>query len=280
MRNLFRFLLQNHLILLFLLLETASFIFLFNFNNFQKVRFLNSSGRLIGKVYETYSRVTDYFSLPSVNRDLASENARLRTRLAAFTPGVVVPDSLTIAGEGGEARYSFIAARVVGNSVDTQHHYLTLDKGAADGVQPDMGILTAQGVAGIITNVSASYSTGLSVLNTRWNISAKIARNHYFGSLTRDGKNYPKPSFNDNPLHVDLAVGDTIVTSGYSTTFPEGILLGTIESFEKGGGENFYTIRVILSVDFRALTYVEIIDNKDKTEILSIEKLTSDEGVD
>ncbi len=280
MRNLFRFLLQNHLILLFLLLETASFIFLFNFNNFQKVRFLNSSGRLIGKVYETYSRVTDYFSLPSVNRDLASENARLRTRLAAFTPGVVVPDSLTIAGEGGEARYSFIAARVVGNSVDKQHNYLTLDKGAADGVKPDMGILTAQGVAGIITNVSASYSTGLSLLNTRWNISAKIARNHYFGSLTWDGKNYRKALLNDIPFHVDLAVGDTIVTSGYSTTFPEGILLGTIESFEKGGGDNFYTIRVILSVDFRALTYVEIIDNKDKTEILSIEKLTSDEGVD
>jgi rod shape-determining protein MreC len=140
-----------------------------------------------------------------------------------------------------------------------------------------MGIISVNGVTGIITNVSPSFSSGLSLLNTRWNISAKLAKNNYFGSLTWDGKNYQRALLNEIPFHVELAIGDTIVTSGFSTIFPEGVLLGTIESFKKGGGDNFYTIRVKLSVDFKSVSYVEIIENKEKQEILTIQKLNSDD---
>ncbi len=280
MRNLFRFILRNHLVLLFLLLEIVSFIFIFSFNNYQKVRFLNSATRISGKVYETRSRVTDYFNLPSVNRELALENARLRSLVFNTLPPPSVVDSAFVADSLRQLRYTFIAAHIIGNSVDRQHNYLTLDKGSKDGIKPDMGIISPAGVAGIVTNVTASYSTGLSLLNTRWNISAKIARNDYFGSLTWDGKNYQEALLNEIPYHVDLLPGDTIVTSGFSPTFPEGILLGTIESFKKEGGDNFYTIRVRLSVDFKALAYVEVIENKDKNEVLTIRKFNGDEGLD
>jgi rod shape-determining protein MreC len=184
-------------------------------------------------------------------------------------------------GNDEHLKYAYISARIISNSVNQQQNYLTLDKGSEDGIRPDMGIISAGGVAGIITNVSPSYSTGLSLLNTRWNVSAKLSKNNYFGSLVWDGKNYREALLNEIPFHVDVAVGDTIVTSGFSSFFPEGITLGTVESFAKPGGDSFYTIRVKLSVDFKSLSYVEVIENNKKAEIDAINKLNSgNEGMD
>lgn len=275
MRNLFRFILQNHVFLLFLLLEIVSFIFVFNFNRYQKSSFLNTSGRITGMIYESYSKVEDFFRLPAANRQLAEENARLRMLLGVSSTTPTLPDSLLLRRTGGENQYRYIAAHVISTTVSRQQNFITLDKGLNDGIRPDMGIVTVGGVAGIITHVSPSFSTGLSLLNTRWNVSAKLARNNYFGSLVWDGTDYRRALLNEIPFHVELAVGDTIVTSGYSTFFPEGILLGTVESFEKEGGDNFYNIRVRLSVDFKSLSWVEVIENARKSEIDNITQLNS-----
>lgn len=275
MRNLFRFILQNHVFLLFLLLEIVSFIFIFNFNRYQKSSFLNTSGRITGMIYESYSKVEDFFRLPAANRQLAEENARLRMLLGVSSSTPTLPDSLLLRRTGGENQYRYIAAHVISTTVSRQQNFITLDKGLNDGIRPDMGIVTVGGVAGIITHVSPSFSTGLSLLNTRWNVSAKLARNNYFGSLVWDGTDYRRALLNEIPFHVELAVGDTIVTSGYSTFFPEGILLGTVESFEKEGGDNFYNIRVRLSVDFKSLSWVEVIENARKSEIDNITQLNS-----
>ncbi len=278
MRNLIRFILRNHVFFLFFILEVLSLVFVFSYNNYQKVKFLNSSSRLTGKVYDTYSRFTQYINLPSVNRQLAEENARLRSILPAGPFPGQIPDSLFRRYPAGELTYRYIPARVISNSVDRQLNFITLNKGSRDGIKPDMGVISPHGVAGIITHVSPSYSSGLSLLNTRWNVSAKLQKNNYFGSLTWDGKNYRFAMLNEIPFHVDVAVGDTVVTSGYSTIFPEGILLGTIESFDKGGGDNFYTIRIRLSVDFKSVSYVEAIENHDKQEILNIGKMNIDDS--
>ncbi len=281
MKNLLRFILQNHVLILFLVLEIFSFVLIFNYNNYQKVKFLNTSSRFTGKVYDSYSKAENYFRLPSVNRELAAENARLR-ELLGINPGIIrIPDSLLQKRNDEHLKYAYISARIISNSVNQQQNYLTLDKGSEDGIRPDMGIISAGGVAGIITNVSPSYSTGLSLLNTRWNVSAKLSKNNYFGSLVWDGKNYREALLNEIPFHVDVAVGDTIVTSGFSSFFPEGIILGTVESFAKPGGDSFYTIRVKLSVDFKSLSYVEVIENNKKAEIDAINKLNSgNEGMD
>lgn len=281
MKNLLRFILQNHVLILFLVLEIFSFVLIFNYNNYMKVKFLNTSSRFTGKVYDSYSKAENYFRLPSVNRELAAENARLR-ELLGINPGIIrIPDSLLQKRNDEHLKYAYISARIISNSVNQQQNYLTLDKGSEDGIRPDMGIISAGGVAGIITNVSPSYSTGLSLLNTRWNVSAKLSKNNYFGSLVWDGKNYREALLNEIPFHVDVAVGDTIVTSGFSSFFPEGIILGTVESFAKPGGDSFYTIRVKLSVDFKSLSYVEVIENNKKAEIDAINKLNSgNEGMD
>lgn len=277
MRNLFRFILHNHVFFLFLLLEILSFIFIFNFNHYQKVRFLNTSSEITGKVYDSFSKMYDFFRLPAINRELSAENARLRSILGVSgTPGEIA-DSLVSHYPSADYQFNFIPARIINNTVNRQQNFLTLDKGLLDGIKPEMGIITANGVVGIVTHVSPSYASGISLLNTRWNVSAKLSRNGYFGSLVWDGKDYRKALLNDIPFHVDISAGDTVVTSGYSVFFPEGILLGTVESFEKGGGDNFYTIRVILSVDFKAISYVEVIENIRKSEI---ENITRRNGTD
>lgn len=278
MRNLFSFILRNHAFILLILLEAFSFVLVFNFNNYQKSKFLNSSSRITARIYESYSRITDFLSLPSVNRQLSQENARLRSLMGISTGVSPIPSSEFQQFADQENLYRFIPARIISNSVDRQHNYITLDKGSVNGIKPDMGIITINGVAGIITNVSPYYSTGMSLLNTRWNISAKLRKNNYFGSLVWDGKNYQKALLKEIPFHVSISTGDTIVTSGYSTIFPEGILLGTIDTFEKEGGENFFTIHVKLSVDFKSISFVEVIENTKKEEIEMIQKFN--ENVD
>jgi rod shape-determining protein MreC len=258
-----------------------SFVFIFNFNNYQKSRFLNSSDRIIGNIYNQYSKLTNYLRLPSVNKQLAEENAKMRSLLGLSKSTRLIPDTLKLKFGNQEQVYSYISARIISNTVNRQQNYLTLDKGSKDGIKPDMGIICADGVAGVITNVSPSFSTGLSLLNVRWNISAKIARNNYFGTLIWEGKDYQRATLNEIPFHVNVMVGDTIITSGYSTLFPEGIHIGTIEKFSKEGGTNFYMITVKLSVDFKALTYVEVIENNKRRELESILKQRTDnEGLD
>jgi rod shape-determining protein MreC len=272
MRNLYRFIVRNHVVFLFIILEILSFIFIFNYNNYQKARFLNSASRITGNIYSRYSKISDYFRLSSINRQLAEENARLRGLLGFSKSVRLIPDSLMSKFSDPDQVYSYVSAKIISNTVNRQQNYLTLDKGSKDGIKPDMGIICADGVTGVITSVSPSFSTGFSLLNVRWNISAKIARNNYFGTLIWEGKDYQRVTLNEIPFHVSVMVGDTIVTSGYSALFPEGIHLGTIEKFSKEGGTDFYTITVKLSVDFKALTYVEVIENNKKREFDNILK--------
>lgn len=276
MWSLFRYLQRHHAFILFLLLEVIAFVLIFSNNDFQRAMYLNSANRITGSIYSKYSSITDYFHLSAVNRELSEENSRLREELLYYKSLNTTPDTLLLRQFTDSAQYSYIPARVINNSVTRQHNYITLDKGARDGVKPDMGIVTPSGVAGVIIHTSESFSTAISLLNLRWNVSAKLKRNNYFGSLAWDGKEYRFARLNEIPFHVDLIKGDTLVTSGYSSIFPEGMKLGVIEDFKKEGGDNFYNIQVRLSVDFKSLSYVEIIRNVHKKEIEELEKLSSD----
>ena len=275
MWSLLRYLYRHHVVILFIVLEVTAFIFVFSRNNFQRSAFLNSANYVSGNIYARYSSVVNYFRLSSVNRSLAEENARLRQALYVTT-GDSVPARALIRDSLLTSQYRFIPARVINNSVNRQNNYLTLNKGSKHGVRPDMGVITADGVVGVVLNVSDSYSTVISLLNQRWNVPARLKRNNYFGPMSWEGKDYRYGLLNDIPFHVELTQGDTVVTSGFSTIFPEGLMLGVIDTFNKEGGNNFYYIRVGLSVDFKALTYVEIIENKNRREIEALENLSLD----
>lgn len=268
MRSLFRYLIRNYGFFLFLFLEIIALFFVFSYNNYQKVKYLNSSQVITGSIYNSFNSVVSYFELARVNRELADENAKLRSRLQSdkqvtFTPEIIPPAFVP----SDSTLFKFVSAKVINNSVNKPFNYITLNKGREDGIKPDQGIISASGIVGVVTNVSESYSMGLSVLNQRWGISAKLKKNGFLGSLLWDGGDYRFANLMEIPFHVGLRVGDTITTSGYSSIFPEGIMIGTIQAFDKPAGENYYNISVKLATNFKALSYVEVVENKNKEEI-------------
>lgn len=277
MRNLFRYLLKHYAFLLFLLLEVFSFVLIFNFNSYQRVKYLNSSNRVTATVYNSFSAVGNYFNLAAVNRRLAKENAMLKSLISDLPYIRITPYSVVSKAEITDSVYRFISARVINNSVDKQNNYITLDKGRKHGIKPDQGIVNSEGIVGVITQVSESYSLGFSVLNKRWGASAKLQKSGTFGPLSWDGKDSRYANLTGIPFHVELAVGDTVVTSSYSSVFPEGIMIGTVHSLEKPPGENYYQISVKLAANFRALSYVDVIDNLKKAEIISLESKKTDD---
>jgi rod shape-determining protein MreC len=273
MRSLFRYLLRNYAFVLFILLETLALAMVFNYNSFQRARYLNSANFISGNIYSMYNSVAGYFGLQKDNRELAEENARLRMLLENQGYNVPANDSLDLAVQQGDSLIRFITAQVINNSVNTAFNYITLNKGSRDGIKPDQGIISAKGIVGVVGQVSESYAMGLSLLNRRWSISAKLKKNGYYGSLMWPGTDYRYARLSEIPLHVDIAPGDTVITSGYSSVFPEGILVGTISDFTRPDGENYYSIDVLLSVDFKSLSHVEVVEIIDKQEINELENI-------
>jgi rod shape-determining protein MreC len=270
MRSLFRFLARNYFLMMFLALEVICLSLMVSFNNYQRVTFLNSSNSLFGEVYERFSTMDDYFSLGRTNARLSAENASLRKQLYARIANqekypINRPDTVEAPA------YIFTSARVISNSANKQFNYITLNKGSRQGIKPDMGIINDQGVVGVITNVSPNYSTGLSILNKRLSIPAKISKINYFGALVWDGEHYNTADLKEIPFHIMVNVGDTIVTSGYSNIFPEGIMIGTITKFDVESGTNFYHIKVELSTNFKTLKYVEVVQNTKRAELIKLE---------
>ena len=270
MRSLFRFLIRNYFLMMFLALEAISLTLMVSLNNYQRVAFLNSSNDLFGTVYERFSNMDDYFSLSRTNSRLAAENASLRRQLYFRIQNqekypINRPDTVEAPA------YFFTSAKVISNSTNKQFNYITLNKGSRHGMKPDMGVMNSEGVVGVITNVSLNYSTGLSLLNKRMSIPAKITKDNYFGALVWDGEHFNSADLKEIPYHVIVNVGDTVVTSGYSNIFPEGIMIGTIKSFNVESGTNFYNIKVELSTKFKTLKYVEVVQNTKSNELINLE---------
>lgn len=282
MRNLFNLILRYHFILLFVVLEAVSFSLIVTYNNFQRANFLDSGNFFTGSLLEWVSSYTQYFNLKKVNVKLAEENALLRTELQEqlnrnnFGKPVLI-DSLYLPSLNTDslkkANFFFSTARVINNSVNQQHNFITINKGKFNGVRQDMGVIADGHVVGLVVNTSDHYSTIISLLNSRWKLSAKIKSNDYFGSLSWNGRDYRKASLNEIPYHVPVHKGDTVVTTGFSPSFPEGLIIGTISDYSIGSGSNFYKIDVFLAADFKNLVMVGLIENKRRYEINQLESI-------
>ena len=274
MKNLLNFLLKFHHFILFVILEVISITFIVSYNNFQKVKFLNSSNAISGKVYTEINSVKEFFTLKKQNEKLAIENTNLRKELLSIKQAGM---NVLPVHQLDSSNVKLIPAKVINNSVNKQYNYITLNKGYRQGVRPDMGVICPDGVVGVIVNVSQNYSTALSVLNGRWSINSKLANSNYFGPLKWEGKNPYLAILNEIPYHVQVQEDDEVVTSGYSDIFPEGVLIGRVVKVGHSKGENFQEIWVQLSTDFSNLYYVDIIQNSMNIEKRQIEKLTENE---
>jgi len=276
MKGLVNFIIRFHFFILFLLFESFSLFLLIQYNFYQKAGFITSSNIVTGNIYKTFRSFTEYLSLKKNNSVLLWENAKLHNSLKSSFKSdgsVTVKINDTIYHQ----QYEYIPVKVINNSINHQSNYITLSKGSLHGMKNEMAVISPRGIVGVIKNTSRNFSSVISLLNINFKVSGKIRKNGYFGSLSWDGKDYTIASLSEIPLHVKLSRGDTIVTSGYSVIFPEGVMIGTIYSFDKKSGNNFYEIKVKLSTDFKNLSDVYAVKNLLKSEQLKLESQTEND---
>lgn len=257
--------------MLFLLLMATAVSLTIQSHSYHKSKVISSANFLTGGVYKQINNVNEYFNLRTKNEELALENARLKSILFNRKDTLKVPLLDTIKGV---KKTDLIVAKVIHNSYSAQVNFLTLDSGAKNGIRPEMGVINSLGIVGIVENVSPNYSTVLSILNTESPINAKIKKSNHIGSLIWNGKNTGFVQLIDVPRLASVRKGDTIVTGGQSTIFPENINIGTIEKIYTDDQTNYYTLDVRLFNDMTSLGHVYIIRNRDRQEILTLEKKT------
>ena len=276
MRNLLIFLWKRNLFFLFLLLEVISFTLFIENSYYQKAAFINSSSSISGSIYQIQNNIAEYFSLKVVNTTLANENAHLRSlstdNYLKINNTVFTKNDTTY-----KLQYQYVSAKVINNSTNKRNNYLTLNIGKNQGITKDMGVISSRGIVGIVKDVSDNFSSVISVLHKDSKISAKIKKYGDVGSVLWNGYNYRRASLIDIPTHVPITRGDTIITSGFSSVFPEGIVIGKIIDHRIESGNSFYTITIEFSENFNNLSYVYVIKNFFKNEQNELEKKTQNE---
>lgn len=273
MRNLISFFVKQSFFFTFLILEFISFFLLINSLHYQRSVFVNSSNVFVGNIYKGVHDLTSYFYLATENKKLAEENARLKSNSLnnfkkLYSNNTIINDTVF------NQKYVYTNAHIVNNEVTFQNNFITIDKGYIQNIKPGMGVVMSDGVVGIVKNVSNHFSTVMSLVNTEMQISVRLKKNYYFGSLSWPGINYHYCKMINLPGNVNIKKGDTVVTSGYSTIFPENIPIGTIETFHIPEGQSFYDIKVKLFLDFKDLHHVYVVKNLLKDEIDTLESET------
>lgn len=257
----------------FLLLEVVCFSLIVKNNTFHRGSVLSSSNRLVGTIYELNNGITEYFKLKSINTELAVENAALRSLL--HESKYISSSSLTnVTDSVSRQHYTYLPAKVINNSTDRRSNYLTINRGILQGVEPEMAVISSNGIVGIVKDVSKNFASVISVLHKNSSISAKLSETEYIGSLVWDGVDPRVAQLVDIPNHVQLAEGMLIRTSGYSAMFPSGINIGTIRSFEVEPGDNFYSIDVNLLTDMNSVSMVYVVNNLMRSEQMELENQT------
>lgn len=269
MGQLLAFLVKYRAFFLFLCLECVCVLLIVSNNDYQRSAYISSSSSFIGGITETSDNISDYFGLKRVNKELAEENARLRAELLKNSK--VSLDSLskfTIASDSTDSDdYKLTSAEITRNNIRNANNFFIIDKGSRDGILPEMGVISPFGVVvGKIRSVSRKYSTGISLLNTRNSFSAKHKTSKRIGTIQWDAVDPKLAQLLYITPDVNMQVGDTIVTSGFSAIFPKDMVIGTVASSERDANNTYLNVEVALSVDFGRLSYVYVIENVRKEE--------------
>lgn len=275
MRNLLAFLAKYNHWFVFILLEVTSFALLFRYNSFQGSVFFSSANAVAGKIYEYRSDVTTFFSMSQNNKRLTERNLMLEQEVKTLSQYIARNngDSLVLDKYQKQMLKDFrlIPAKVISSSLDKEDNLITLDKGKADGIHEDMGVACGMGIVGVVYMASDHYSIVIPVINKNSNISVTIKKRGYFGFLHWKGGPADIAYIDDVPRHAKFALGDYVVTNGYSSIFPPGIMVGKILHVFNSSDGLSYRVQLRLATDFGNLRHVCVIDNtplKDKAMLL------------
>ena len=267
MRNIFLFIQRFFNLLLFLALEGLAIYTLSKYNKTHQAFFASVSNEVTGSISEKYNKIEYYFRLKKTNEQLAAENANLRKMLPSGfespdTAKATIMDSLA-KDTLGIRKYNFLVAKVVNNSVSQENNYITLHRGAKQGVKVDMGVIGPDGIVGKVILVSDNYSRVMSALNRKSRVSAMLQRGLYTGDLEWDGKDPGYLTLNKIPKSAKVQKGDTVLTSNVSErlSFPPGIMVGTVAEISTDPSSNFLTLKIKSATNFYTLQYVYLTDN-------------------
>ena len=273
MESLFAFLKKYDYVFVFLLLEVIAVVFISQNSNYQGSKLVAVGNAVAGRCYGTVHSVGDYFGLRRENELLAAENARLRAELESsymrYDRRHFVHNDTVY-----NQRYSYTEAQVVKNSWNQQNNYIMINKGRLHGIEPDMAVISPQGIVGVVVHVTANFATVMPVLHSNSRNSVKLTRTNTNGSLIWNGGDFRYATVVDIPTTYKLYKNDTIVTSGMANDFPEGVMVGFVEGLSTPQGSGFYDVKVRLATEFTKLDHVYVIDNHYKAEQDSLMRLT------
>ncbi len=231
---------------------------------------------MVAGMYKISNSVIEFFKLRAANENLSEENTALKNQVIKLENQLSTltktekKDSIRFKIPP-EMEFDYISAKVINVSTNKLQNYITLNKGTRDGIKPDMGVISDEGVVGIIQSVSDKFSVVIPVLNPKIQINCKFTKNNYTGTLVWNGKDYRYANLADIARHVKFEKGDSLVTSGFTNTFPEGIPVGIINNFKIKESDLYYSIIVKLSVNFRTLSHVKVINYENYIEQKTLE---------
>jgi rod shape-determining protein MreC len=266
MKNIFVFIRRYFNFLFFVVLQILSLVLLVKYNDTYQAAYGGVANEITGRINEQYNKVQNYFHLKENNRLLHEENTRLKNLLGLNFQGpdsarVVVLDSLIRDTLGHQRKYLWLPAKVINNTVSQQTNYLTLHRGANQGVKKDMAVIGAQGVVGTVIDVSENFSRVMSLINRNSKVSSMLKKNRIVGTVEWDGKDPHYVTLRNIPKSTTVARGDSVVTSSYSANFPSDLMVGTVDEIAKDPISNFFIIRLKTATNFYSLEYVNLVEN-------------------
>lgn len=251
-------------------MEFVCFYLMYRNSGYQGSSIFNSANKLSASVYQTAAGIREYLLLKDENKRLAYENARLYNMLKNGYMAVPL-STYTKKDTLYKQQYTYMSAKTVNSSINKRSNYITLNAGSNQGITRDMAVINSDGVVGFVKDVSANFSSVMSLLHKDVRVNCQLKVDGTYGPLVWDGRDYQYCQLKDIPVHARIKKGDIVETSERSGIFPEGIMVGTVESFEQKSGDPFLTVQVKLATDFKKLDYVFIIKNKFKVERDSLE---------
>ena len=252
-------------IILFLALEVVSILFIANDSVFQRVKISGAAMYLKSGVSSVTSDIRYYFWLKEHNEVLLRENQRLKEQLAIYRTKGEMADTL----EGflpTTPDFTYIPAKIISNSTNKLNNFIIINRGSRHGVIKDMGVISPEGVVGVISSVSDNYSYIISFLNINQSVSARIEPSGAYGPLIWEGRSSDYATLAEVPYHIKVSVGDTVFTSGFSTIYPPDVPLGTIRRSTVIRGSH-HKFQVKLFQNFGSLRYVSVVVNNKKDEL-------------
>jgi rod shape-determining protein MreC len=274
MQRLFHFIYAYRAFFTFLFLESLCTWLVIENNQYQSTKYFNTSNSVVASIISTSQNIREYFSLRDINQALAGENAALRKKVDQRNQMLSQLDLREIIDTAIINRFDYLSAKVINNTTRNYKNFITIDKGKSNGLEPGMAAISYAGVVGKVKSVSEHYAVLISLLNIDNQVSSKIKRTGHFGTVQWDGTDARIIDLKYIPRHVQLEVGDTIVTSGYNAIFPEGVLIGVVKDVKLNEEAQFHTIKVAVAQDFGKLAFVEVIKSNLKHEKDSLELKT------